>query len=177
EQMKRILEKAGEISSRLEDSTVDDRENYTPGWKFNEWELKGVPLRIEIGPKEIEENYVTLVRRDNQKRITVAQSKVEEKVKEILQKIQRNLLENARDFLEKNTRETESYEEFKEILEKKGGFIKAPWCGKTSCEEKIKNETTAKITNIPFKYNEPQEKNCIKCGEKAKYWVNFAKSY
>lgn len=176
-QMKKILEKAHEISSRLKDSMVDDRENYTPGWKFNEWELKGIPLRIEIGPHEIEGEYVTLVRRDNQEKITVAQTEIEEKVEEILQKIQKNLLENARNFLEKNTRKTESYEEFKEILKEKEGIIKAPWCGKTSCEEKIRNETTAKITNIPFKYDEPLEKNCIKCGKKAKYWVNFAKSY
>lgn len=173
----RILEKGREISSKLEDCKIDDRENQTPGWKFNEWELKGVPLRIEIGPEEIKENTLTLVRRDNQEKITVEQSEAKEKVEEILEKIQKKLLKNAREFLNENTRETRSYGELKQILEEKGGFIKAPWCGKSSCEKKIKDETTAKITNIPSKYETPENEECIKCGEKAKYWVNFAKSY
>lgn len=172
-----IYEKAQDISSKLQDSEIDARETQTPGWKYNEWELKGVPLRIEIGPREIEEKKITLVRRDNQERITVDEREIRERVSEILEKIQKNLLEMAREFLEKNTRETEDYEEFKKILEEKGGFIKTPWCGNTSCEDKIKDETTAKITNIPRDYDKPQKKKCIKCGEPAKYWVNFAKSY
>ncbi len=172
-----IKETAYEVSEEIGDTKVDDRENKTPGWKFNEWELKGVPLRIEIGPNEVKENELTLVRRDNQERATINRDEVKEKVEEMLDDIHESLLENARSFLEENTRETESYEEFKSIVNEKGGFIKAPWCGKTSCEEAIKDETTAKITNMPEDYDKPKNKECVRCGEDAEHWVNFAKSY
>lgn len=172
-----ILDMAYEVAEKLENAKVDDRKNQTPGWKFNEWELKGVPLRIEIGPNEVEENELTLARRDEGGRKTVDKSKVEEEVEETLQKIQDSLLEKARKLRDENTREVESYDEFKRILDEKGGFIKAPWCGETSCEEKIQDETTAKITNIPLEYEETENEKCIRCGKDAEHWVNFAKSY
>ncbi len=177
EEEEKILEEARRISSELEDCKVDDRENKTPGWKFNEWELKGVPLRIELGPREVKEGTATLVRRDNLEKITVERGDIKEKVEETLDEIQRKLFEDAEKFLKENTRETRDYDEFKRILGEKGGFIKAPWCGKSVCEEEIKDETTAKITNIPFKYDKPEGEKCIKCGEEAESWVNFAKSY
>ncbi len=172
-----IRNTAYDLTDRLENTKVDDRTNKTPGWKFNEWELKGVPLRIEIGPNEVKEDTLTLVRRDNQERKTIKQENVEEEIEKMLENIHQNLLENARRFLEENTYQTEEYKEFKNILSEKGGFIKAPWCGNTSCEETIQEETSAKITNIPEKYDKPEDKECVRCGEKAKHWVNFAKSY
>lgn len=173
----RINETAYEVCSRLNECEVDDRENKTPGWKFNEWEMKGVPLRIEIGPNEVEEGTLTLVRRDTQDRTNVDRENIEEEVENILEDIQNNLLKKAREFLEKNIRGTDDYEEFKEIVREKGGFIKAPWCGKKSCEERIKDETTAKITNLPLKYDDPENKTCVRCGEEAEHWAHFAKSY
>ncbi|MFP4005524.1 MAG: proline--tRNA ligase [Candidatus Hadarchaeia archaeon] len=168
---------AEEIASRLNHCKIDDRENKTPGWKFNEWEMKGIPLRIEIGPNEVEEGTLTLSRRDTNEKTTIDQENLEKRVEEVLEDIQRNLLERAKNFLEENTREVENYEEFKKITNEKGGFIKAPWCGKESCENSIQDETTAKITNIPLKYDRPKEKKCVKCGKDAKYWAHFAKSY
>lgn len=177
EKEKQVQGKAEEVFSKLQDCELDDREEHTPGWKFNHWEVKGVPLRIEIGPKEVENGELTLVRRDNQEKITVDESEVKEKVKEVLEDIQENLLENAREFMEESIQETESYEELKKIVDTGDGFIKAPWCGDTECEEKIKEETGAKTTNIPFRYDKPEGKECVKCGKEAKYWVHFAKSY
>lgn len=172
-----IQEKAKEVSSMLQDCELDDREEYTPGWKFNHWEVKGVPLRIEIGSKEVENEELTLVRRDNQEKIRVDESETGEKVKEVLEDIQENLLENAREFMEESIQETESYEELKKIVDREGGFVKAPWCGDTQCEEEIKDETGAKTTNIPFRYDEPEGKECVRCGREATDWVHFAKSY
>lgn len=177
EEKRKVYKKAEEVCSKLEDCKLDDREEYTPGWKFNHWEVKGVPLRIEIGPKEVEKKELTLVRRDNQDRITVDESQLKEKVNETLEKIHENLLESAREFMEKSIRETRSYGELKKIIEGREGFVKAPWCGNTSCEQEIKDETGAKTTNIPFRYDEPEDEECVKCGKEAKYWVHFAKSY
>ncbi|MBD3155942.1 MAG: proline--tRNA ligase, partial [Candidatus Aenigmarchaeota archaeon] len=174
---KKIHEKAKEVCSRLKDCELDDREEYTPGWKFNEWELKGVPLRIELGEKELESGKLTLVRRDNEERIEISELKLEEKVEDILQSIQDNLFNRAKEYLENNIREAENYDRLKEILSKHGGLIKAPWCGETFCEEQIKEETGAKITNIPFKYQEPRDKKCLLCDKKAEYYVHFAKSH
>lgn len=172
-----IMETADEISSKLEDCKLDDRENKTPGWKFNEWEMKGVPLRIEIGPNEVQEDTLTLARRDTGEKINVDREDIENEVKSTLDDIQKTLLNRARDFLENNTRETENYEEFKKILREKRGFIKAPWCGNESCENRIKDETTAKITNLPLKYDDPKGKTCVRCGNEAEHWAHFAKSY
>ncbi len=176
EERKSVLGMAEEVNEKVEDCRIDNRDHKTPGWKFNEWEVKGVPLRIEIGSNEVEDGEVTLVRRDTGKKTSVKVEGIEKKVKEELEEMQKRLYRRAEEFMEENTRETEDYEELKRIIKEKGGFVKAPWCGKQVCEDIVKDDTKAKITNIPFKYDKPEDKKCVRCDERANHWVHFAKS-
>ncbi len=176
EEKKEVLGMVEELEGKLEKCKVDDRDHKTPGWKFNEWEVKGVPLRIEIGSNEVEEEEVTIVRRDTGERTNADVGNIDEVVAEELEEMQKRLYKKAKDYMEENIRETEDYDELKEIIEEKGGFVKAPWCGKDLCEEIVKDETTAKITNIPFRYEKPEGRKCVRCGEEAEHWVHFAKS-
>lgn len=174
-----VLNEAKKIEQRLKRKIrvkLDDREYYTPGWKFNEWELKGVPLRIEIGPKDIKNKQVVLVRRDVLEKRGVKLDKLGSEVEEELQNIQTKLFKKASEFLEKNIHKVKMYNELKEILEKKKGVVQAIWCGNSNCEDKIKEETKAKIINIPL--NQSKENgNCIYCNNKGELIANFAKSY
>jgi len=154
---------------------VDDREQYTPGWKFNEWEMKGVPLRIEIGPRDIEKKQVTLVRRDTFDRVQISRERVVEEISKILDEMQRNLFERAKGFLEARTNTTTSYDEFKRMVED-GRFIKACWCGETACEAQIKEETGADIRLIPFE-REKLFSRCVRCGKEAQEVAYFARAY
>jgi len=176
----RILEKAKEIYDRLRSygiSTVlDDRTEYTPGWKFHDWELKGVPLRVEVGPRDVEKNQVTFARRDTFERVTVKEEEAVEAAKKLLEEIQSNLYNRAKKFLEEHITTVKTYEKFKKVLKEKGGFIRACWCLSPECEEEIKEETGATIRIIPFNKEEPFS-NCIYCGKKAKEVVYFAKAY
>jgi len=175
-----ILKKAKEIFEKLKNngiSTVlDDRSEYTPGWKFHHWELKGVPLRIEIGPKDLEKKQVTLARRDTFERTAAKEEEVVQAVRKMFEAIQANLYRRAKEFLESHITTVKNYEEFKEALKNKGGFIKACWCSSSTCEEKIKEETGATIRLIPFEKEEPFS-NCVYCGKEAKEVVYFAKAY
>ncbi|MEM2368315.1 MAG: proline--tRNA ligase, partial [Candidatus Bathyarchaeia archaeon] len=175
-----ILTKAREIHEKLQKAGIstilDDRKEYTPGWKFNDWELKGVPLRIEIGPRDVKQGQVTIARRDTFEKQVVKEEKLFETVQQLLEAIQSNLFNKAKKFLEEMITSVKNYEEFKQVLKEKGGFIKACWCGSRECEEKIKEETTATIRLIPFEREEPFF-NCIYCGKEAKEVVYFAKSY
>jgi prolyl-tRNA synthetase len=175
-----ILNKAQEVSERLNQNgittIIDDRTEYTPGWKFNEWELKGVPIRIEIGPKDIKKNQVVAARRDTFERIEVKEEQLVSTISEMLAAVQKNLFNRAKRFLEDNITTVKSYREFKEVLRKKGGFLKASWCLSKECEEKVKEETGATISLIPFRKEKPFS-NCLYCGNKAKEVVLFARSY
>ena len=179
-EMKKILSKAREVLEVLQRNGItallDDRKEYTPGWKFNHWELKGVPLRIEIGPKDLEKGELTLARRDTFERMSIKEGEVLERVREMLEEIQEDLFKRAKEFLETHITEVKSYEEFKEVLMTKGGFIKASWCSSTECEERIKEETGATIRLIPFEKEEPFS-NCIYCGKEANVVAYFAKAY
>ncbi|MBI2084712.1 MAG: proline--tRNA ligase [Candidatus Aenigmarchaeota archaeon] len=172
-----VLKVAKKIKDSLKDVRImlDDRDYYTPGWKFNEWELKGVPIRIEIGPRDIKGKKVVLVRRDDLKKRAVPIKKLEKEVLKELEDMQKSMLKKASDFLEANTRTANDFAELKSIIGKKGGFVQAGWCTKRKCEDKIKELTGAKITNMPLK-QKPMGK-CVYCGEKAEVIVNFAKSY
>jgi prolyl-tRNA synthetase len=176
---KEVLEKAESIRTILKKDfrvEIDTRDGYTPGWKFNEWEMRGVPLRLEIGPKDMAQGQVMLVRRDTGEKMAVKEEKLTETVKELLDNIQENLFTRARKFLEKNIRETFDYNEFKKIIEKQRGLIKTYWCGSTDCEDKIKEETKASIRCIPFEQEEASGK-CIYCGKESSTLVYFARAY
>ena len=177
---KLILEKAkGTLNKLLESgisAVLDDRAEYTPGWKFNEWELKGVPIRIEIGPRDVKQKQLTVARRDTFEKKAVKEGKIVDVVTKLLEEIQNNLFNRAKKFLEDNITTVKTYDEFKEALKKKGGFIRACWCSSPTCEEKIKEETGATIRLIPFK-EEELFSNCIYCGEKGKKVVYFARAY
>jgi prolyl-tRNA synthetase len=175
-----ILSKAKKVVEKLQNNGIsaflDDRDQYTPGWKFHEWELKGVPVRIEIGPRDLQEGVVTAARRDNFERITIKDEELIDGVLKLLNDIQTNLFNKAKKLLENYITLAYDYSQFIEILKNKGGFIKACWCGKTECEDKIKEETGATIRVIPFKSEKPFSK-CIYCKEEAKEVVYFAKAY
>ena len=177
---KAIHAKAKKIHKKLLKCNIlailDDRAEYTPGWKFNEWELKGVPIRIEIGPRDLKQKQVTIARRDTFKKITVKEEKAIGAVKKLLDDIQENLLNKAKKNLKENISTVKAYAEFKKALKEKGGFIKACWCSNSSCEEKIKSETGATIRILPFK-REKVFSECIYCGRKAKEVAYFARAY
>ncbi|MGQ9506385.1 MAG: proline--tRNA ligase [Candidatus Bathycorpusculaceae bacterium] len=175
-----ILTKAKEIHEKLKKhgilAVLDDRSEYTPGWKFNEWELKGVPIRIEIGPRDLKRKQATLARRDTFERITIKEEEIVDTVAKMLEEIQKNLFNKAKKFLEENITTVKTYEEIKKTLKEKGGFIRACWCTSSDCEEKIKEETGATIRIIPFEKEETFSK-CIYCGKEAKEVVYFARAY
>jgi prolyl-tRNA synthetase len=175
-----ILRKSREIFEKLQKNGIsvvlDDRPEYTPGWKFNEWELKGVPIRIEIGPRDVKEKQVTLARRDTSERLVVKEEKTVDTVTKLLEEIQNNLFKKAKKFLEDHTTTVKTYDEFKEALKKKGGFIRACWCSSPTCEEKIKEETGATIRLLPFE-KEKLFSNCVCCGGEGKEVVYFGRAY
>ncbi len=175
-----ITKKSKEVANKLKAENIscvlDDRPEYTPGWKFNEWELKGVPIRIEIGPKDLKHKQVTIARRDTLERIAVEEAEILPFVKRLLDEIQLNLFNNAKRYLECNTVTVESYEQFKDTLKKRGGFIRACWCRKPRCEDEIKNETGATIRLVPLEKEEIFAK-CLFCGGKGKEVVYFARAY
>jgi prolyl-tRNA synthetase len=176
----KVFSKAEEVQLILKEAgfkvKADLRTTYSPGWKFSEWELKGIPIRIEVGPKDIEKNQLVLVRRDNREKMFVPEKKTAEKVGKLIEQIQKDLFARALKFREENTYQVGTYDQFKKILKEKGGFIRAFWCGDSSCEEKIKEETTATIRCLPLSDRE-EEGKCIRCGAVTKKRGYFAKAY
>ena len=173
-----VIEKVNEITNSLESKNLrvhmDSREEFTPGYKFNDWELKGVPIRIEIGPKDIENQTMIVAKRYNHEKIKLELKKVDE-ITIILEEIQTEMLKKAKTEALENTIDIESYDEFKMKIEK-GGFFNSPWCGKLECEEKIKEETGAEIRVIPFN-SENISKKCIYCKEQSTSVPIFARGY
>ena len=167
------------ILSELRDAEVRIHEDWrkeSPGFKFNEWEMKGVPLRLEVGPKDVENGKAVLVRRDNGEKQFVEKSEITKRVPKLLDEIQTGLFEQAKAFREANTRTVTSYDEFKDVIANQGGFIRCGWDGSTKTEEAIKAETKATVRVIPFDEN-PKDLTCIYSGKPAKYEVIFAKAY
>jgi prolyl-tRNA synthetase len=173
-----VLAKAKDVCEKLQKHGIsvafDDRTEYTPGWKFNEWELKGVPIRIEIGPRDVKQEQVTLVRRDTFEKIAIKEEKTVNAVAELLEEIQNNLFNKAKKFLEDHITSVKDYTDFKKALKK--GLVRACWCSSPKCEEKIKEETGATIRLIPFKKEKPFS-NCIYCYKEAKEVVYFGRAY
>jgi prolyl-tRNA synthetase len=178
EDKKQVLEKSNEIKQKLESKSIrihiDDRNELSPGYKFNDWEMKGVPLRIEIGPKDIPKQKVVLAKRYNKEKTDLGFDEIE-KIDLILNEIQTNMLESAREEAEQNTLDISDYTEFKEKIGN-GGFFNANWCGKQECEEKIKEETGADIRVIPFD-KENKDGKCIYCNEQSTSVPIFARGY
>ena len=179
EQLEKIKEIVLEIKSSLEHRNIsvkfDDRDTHKPGWKFAEYELKGVPVRLAIGMRDVENGTVEVARRDTLEKETLKVENIDVKVENLLHKIQKNLFDKANDFREENTFKADSYEEFKELIEK-GGFVYAHWDGTSETEEIIKNDTKATIRCIP-ESSEINEGKCILSGKKSKQRVLFAKAY
>ena len=174
----RVLEKAEEIKNQLDAKSlrvhIDDRTELSPGYKFNDWEMKGVPLRIEIGPKDIEKQKMVLAKRYNREKLDLSFEEVG-KIELILEEIQKNMLESAREQADHNTSDISDYSDFKSKITK-GGFFSAFWCGSQDCEDKIKEETGADIRVIPFD-SENTDGNCIYCNKKSSSKPIFARGY
>ncbi|TET45485.1 proline--tRNA ligase [Candidatus Aerophobetes bacterium] len=155
---------------------IDDREEHRPSYKFNEWELQGIPLRIEVGPKDVGKKQAILVRRDTGEKISVSLNEVPSRIPALLDEIQKNLFEKAKEFRDENTFKIDTFEDFQKIINHKGGFIYAHWCGLPECEAKIKSLTAATLRCILL-YNEKEKGKCVYCGGKSSQRVLFAKAY
>lgn len=173
-----VLDKAYEVKERLHKSfrVKIDVTDKSPGFKFAEQEMRGIPVRVELGPKDIEAGKCIVVRRDNGEKIEVALDSLEEKIDEILTAMQKDMLERARTHREEHTYEARTYEEFKQVVETKPGFVKAMWCGERSCEDKIKEDTGATSRCIPFGV-EGVADTCVCCGKPAKKLIYWGKAY
>lgn len=173
-----VLDKAYELRDRLQNICrvkVDDSDKM-PGWKFSEHEMRGVPYRLEIGPKDIEKNQCVLVRRDTREKTFVSLDELETKIPELLQEMQSALLEKARVSRDEKIYTAATFEEFEKTIEEKPGFVKAMWCGCEECEKKIKELTTATSRCIPFEQEEISDK-CVVCGKPAKHMLYWGKAY
>ncbi|MFB6159192.1 MAG: proline--tRNA ligase, partial [Candidatus Nanohalobium sp.] len=187
-----VIDYAEEVAGELEEKglrvKLDDRDHRTPGYKFNEWELKGVPLRVEIGPNEVQDNAVTPVRRDNGEK-DMGQDREEfiGEAKEVLEDIQDSLYSELEEYLQENIREADSKNEILATIGKSRGYVKTKWCGNEECEAEVKDEVSAEIVVLPFEEDSKpatiQEKDeeidgkCSICGEEAERWAYFAKNY
>ncbi len=180
DQLEAITDKVGPLvkSLRAEGIAVkyDDRDTHKPGFKFNEYELKGVPVRIAIGPRDLDNGTIEIARRDTLEKSTIQIDSAVEEVKRLLDDIQKSLFQKAYDYREANITEVDSYDEFKEVLEEKGGFISAHWDGTAETEEKIKNETKATIRCIPLGVDAVPGK-CMVTGNPSAQRVLFARAY
>lgn len=172
-----VLDKAYEIKEKLGafKVRVDDSDK-SPGWKFSEQEMRGIPIRIEIGPKDIEALQAVIVRRDTREKIIVPIDEIDIKAAEVLETMQSDMLERARAHRDAHTSYAVTYDEFKEAVENKPGFIKAMWCGDRECEEKIKEDTTATSRCMPFEQEHIAD-TCVCCGRPAKTMVYWGKAY
>ena len=175
---KKVMEKVGEIVEILEEKElrihIDNRSGISPGYKFNDWELKGVPIRIEIGPKDIEKESCIVAKRVDGEKTSLKLNEIDQ-ITNILEFIQQTMLDNAIEKSKQNTMTIADYQEFKSQIEK-GGFLHSPWCGKLECEEKIKEETGADIRVIPFGSQKTDSK-CIYCGQQSEWVPVFARGY
>lgn len=157
---------------------LDAREEFTPGWKFSEYEMRGVPVRIEIGPRDVKAGQAVLVRRDLKSKEVAPLDSLAARLPALLDEIQAELYKQASEFVQANTRTASSYEEFKETLEAKRGFIQAPWCGGEACEDRIKTETMATIRVIPMHLDDvPVAGGCVCCGAPGLATALFARAY
>jgi prolyl-tRNA synthetase len=175
-----VLPKAEALRAELTAAGVrvklDATEENSPGWKFAEWELRGVPLRLEIGPKDIEKGQVFSARRDTREKAAIAMAEAARRVPALLEDIQQNLLSRARQFRDERTLEAATWDEFKAAMAGRPGFVIASWCGSAECEAEIKAETQATLRNIPVGSARVRGQ-CVKCNGSADVKAWFAKAY
>ncbi len=172
-----VLEKAVEIKNRLSGFRVRlDDSDKSPGWKFSEQEMRGIPIRIELGPKDIEAGKCVMVRRDTGEKIEVSLDQVEDKAKELLELIQKEMLERAKNHVVTHTYEATEFDEFEKTLNERPGFIKALWCEDQACEDEIKEKTGATSRCMPFEQGNVEGK-CVCCGKPAKKMVYWGRAY
>lgn len=172
-----VLDKAYELKDRLSGFRVKvDDTDKSPGWKFSEQEMRGIPIRIELGPRDISENQAILVRRDTREKLTVSLDTLAAEVAKLLDTIQKDMFERAKAHRDAHTSIALNYEEFQDVVASKPGFIKAMWCGDQACEDKIKEETTATSRCMPFE-QEHLSDVCVCCGRPAKKMVYWGKAY
>ena len=177
-----ILEYSADVAAELDEAGVrvhlDDRDHRNPGFKYNDWELKGVPLRIEIGPNEMEEGEVTFSHRPDGESVTESREDLPATVEEQLDAVFAKLYASAEETLEGEIREAESREEILGTIGQHGGYVKTGWCGDEACEEPIKDAIAAEIVMVPLdRDEEPVHDDCAICGEEAEETAYFAKSY
>ncbi|MCR5488383.1 MAG: proline--tRNA ligase [Lachnospiraceae bacterium] len=173
-----VMAKAGELKDRLKNFRVKlDDSDRRPGFKFAEQEMRGFPLRIEIGPKDIEAGHCVVVRRDTREKITADLEGIEEFVGRLLDQIHEDMYRRAKEHLDSCIYDAKSYDEFKDIIENKPGFVRAMWCGDVECEDQIKADTTATSRCMPFEDQERISEVCVCCGRPAKHLVYWGKAY
>ena len=174
-----VIEKATELKNELEEKfrvELDLRDNYSTGYKFNYWELRGVPVRIEIGPRDIENEQCVVVRRDTLEKQIVKLDELSNKVDELLDEIQKNMYDECVERVKNKTTIATNMEEFEKNLKENQGYIKAMWCGDEACEDKIKELTGAKSRCIPFEQEHISDK-CVCCGKPATTMVYWGRQY
>ena len=174
-----VKEKAEELYNSLSEKyrvELDVREQYSPGYKFNDWEMRGIPVRIEIGPRDIEANKCVVVRRDTAEKIDVSLDELTEKLNEILESIQKNMYEECKKNVEQKTTVATNMDEFTENLNNNQGYVKTMWCGDAECEEKIHELTGAKSRCMPFEQEKISDK-CVYCGKPADKMVVWGRQY
>jgi prolyl-tRNA synthetase len=175
-----VLPRAREVAAGLRGEGLrvhlDDRETQQPGFKYADWEMRGVPLRLELGPKDIEKDQAVLVRRDTRGKEAVPLAGLAGRARALLEAMQRDLLERARRFLAENTTRVSTYDEFKQVMAGKRGFLLAPWCRSAECEARIKEETKATVRVIPLE-GESSPGACVRCGNTSPGDVYFAQAY
>ena len=174
-----VVEKAGEVLESLKAQGIRarmDDSDKSPGWRFSEQEMRGIPMRVEIGPKDIEQNQAVLVRRDTREKIVVSLDELAVRAKELLEEIQKDMLETARAHRDAHTYTAVTYEEFVKTINEKPGFVKAMWCGCQECEDKIKEDTAATSRCIPFEQEQLSD-TCVCCGKPAKKMVYWGRAY
>lgn len=173
-----VVEKAQELEARLKKicRVRADLSEQSPGWKFAQYEMKGVPLRLEIGPKDIEKNQCVLVRRDTREKLFVPLDELETRIPALLDELAHNLFEMAKERRDTRTYEARTMDELKTLADTKPGFIKAMWCGDAACEEKIKEDAGLSSRCMPFA-QEHLADTCVCCGRPAKKLVYWGKAY
>ena len=174
-----VIEKATELYEKLNQKfrmELDARDNYTPGYKFNHWEMKGVPLRIELGPRDIENGVAVVVRRDTAEKEVVNLNELEARMETLFEEIQKNMYNECLEIRNRRTTTATTLEEIKSNLDTNQGYVKTMWCGETECEDKVKEETGAHSRCIPFEQEHIHDK-CAICGKDAKYMIVWGRQY